>query len=77
MHRWPAAVVFAAGENLKAFFQAGEAAAVLGEFELFPGINAAAVRVDIAKRHAVEMRGQCRASAPVITAISMSSGKIV
>ena len=55
MHRRPAVVVFAAGQHLEAFFQAGEAAAVLVEFELLPGINAAAAQVEVAERHAAEM----------------------
>ena len=56
MHRRPAVVIFAARQHLEALFQPRQAAAVLVEFELFPGIDAAAAQVDVAERHAAEVR---------------------
>ena len=58
VHRRP--VIFAAGMNLKAAFETGEAAAVAVVFEALPRIEAA--QINIAEDHAAEV-GQVRDAA--------------
>jgi len=55
VHRRPAVVVFAAGEDLETFFQSFEPPAVLVEFEMLPRINAATAQIDITEHHAAEV----------------------
>ena len=58
MHRRP--VIFAAGMNLEAAFETGEAAAVAIVFEAFPRVETA--QINIAEDHAAEV-GQMRDAA--------------